>query len=102
MVAHSRFATLSDLRKHKITNEIPATRGNAPQLQSGEGIFLGSFRDSLNPKAPPVDLRYKGEMHLCSFGAPGTSKSTSLAACQLTVIAAFNTWWWTLRGNCWR
>lgn len=86
MVAHSRFATLSDLRKHKITNEIPATRGNAPQLQSGEGIFLGSFRDSLNPKAPPVDLRYKGEMHLCSFGAPGTSKSTSLAACNLLLL----------------
>ena len=31
-VAHSRFATLADLRKHKITNEVPATRGNAQRL----------------------------------------------------------------------
>ncbi len=85
-VAHSRFATLLDLRKHKITNEIPATRGNAGRLQTDDAIFLGAFRDPDDRKAPPVDLRYRGEMHLISFGAPGTSKSTSLAAVNLLLL----------------
>jgi type IV secretion system protein VirD4 len=85
-VAHSRFASLSDLRKHKITNEIPATRGNAQRLQDDDAIFLGAFREPDDRKAPPVDLRYRGEMHLISFGAPGTSKSTSLAAVNLLLL----------------
>lgn len=91
-VAHSRWATPADLvarlpkKPEAQTTGTPATRENRARLALDPSPFLGAFRDPLNRHAPPIDLRYTGEKNLLCFGAPGTSKSTALAAVNLLLL----------------
>ena len=91
-VAHSRWATPVDLvarppkKPEAQTTGTPATRENRARLALDPSPFLGAYRDPLNRHAPPIDLRYTGEKNLLCFGAPGTSKSTALAAVNLLLL----------------